>query len=68
MSIYDKIESRDGESNEDRMQNVPSPRRGHQTKTAEEIRQGHTGDNVRYILAFSIIGALGAMIAVAIIF
>jgi hypothetical protein len=29
-----------------------------QTRTTEEVRQGHTGDHVRYILLFSSAGAL----------
>lgn len=32
-------------------------------KTTEEVRQGHTGDHVRYILAISFIGALAALFA-----
>lgn len=32
--------------------------------TTEEVRQGHTGDHVRYILAFSLALAFGAMILI----
>ncbi|WP_428407308.1 hypothetical protein [Hyphococcus sp.] len=29
-----------------------------ETKTTEEVRQGHTGDHVRYILMYSTVGIL----------
>lgn len=32
-----------------------------QKRTTEEVRQGHTGDHVRYILVFSSAGALIAL-------
>ena len=39
-------------ANEDTAAPVP------ETKTTEEVRQGHTGDHVRYILMFSTVGIL----------
>lgn len=32
--------------------------------SAEAVRQGHTGDHVRYILAFSLLGGIVALIAI----
>lgn len=41
---------------------------GHaEERTTEEVRQGHTGDHVRYILALSAIGA-AALLAIALFF
>lgn len=42
-------------SSEDTAEAAPAKR------TTEEVRQGHTGDHVRYILIISFLGALAAL-------
>ena len=39
-----------------------------EVKTTQDVRQGHTGDHVRYILLFSFLGALAGLMALALIF
>lgn len=36
-------------------------KRGEAERTVEEVRQGHTGDHVRYILLYSLIGIVAVM-------
>lgn len=61
MRKNEKTANEDANDNEncEVMKNIPdnSTLSGKQSMTAHEVRQGHTGDHVRYILFASVAGA-----------